>query len=200
MYWSSFRRKYDNPHENIIMIERTAVATITILPSSARAQILRWSHATVFCMGGRPGLLASAGNCTRCPVACAVHHAGRRSCSSELPRTVFDHQIDWSRLSGLRGLQDIFYPQPSPSSAALMKELDAIDALRTGFFTNALNPKTTLFVVSVYTQIVQPENIDCGASGLWIIHVTGALGVVQPGDSLFRKNICVQRCCNTRSY
>jgi threonine/homoserine/homoserine lactone efflux protein len=38
-----------------------------------------------------------------------------------------------------------------------MKELDAIDALRTGFFTNALNPKTTLFVVSVYTQIVQPE-------------------------------------------
>ena len=29
-------------------------------------------------------------------------------------------------------------------------------ALRTGFFTNALNPKTTLFVVSVFSQVVQP--------------------------------------------
>ncbi|GAB3625303.1 lysine transporter LysE [Pandoraea terrae] len=29
-------------------------------------------------------------------------------------------------------------------------------ALRTGFLTNALNPKTTLFVVSTFTQVVQP--------------------------------------------
>nr|WP_286089091.1 LysE family translocator [Pseudomonas sp. MWU13-3659] len=29
-------------------------------------------------------------------------------------------------------------------------------ALRTGFMTNALNPKTMLFVVSAYTQVVQP--------------------------------------------
>jgi RhtB (resistance to homoserine/threonine) family protein len=35
--------------------------------------------------------------------------------------------------------------------------LSTLGALRTGFFTNALNPKTTLFVVSVYTQVVRPE-------------------------------------------
>jgi len=29
-------------------------------------------------------------------------------------------------------------------------------ALRTGFLTNALNPKTMLFVISAYTQVVQP--------------------------------------------
>jgi threonine/homoserine/homoserine lactone efflux protein len=29
--------------------------------------------------------------------------------------------------------------------------------LGTGFLTNALNPKTTLFVVSTYTQVVQPD-------------------------------------------
>jgi len=29
-------------------------------------------------------------------------------------------------------------------------------AMRTGFLTNALNPKTMLFVVSAYTQVVQP--------------------------------------------
>ena len=29
-------------------------------------------------------------------------------------------------------------------------------ALRTGFLTNALNPKTMLFVISAFTQVVQP--------------------------------------------
>lgn len=32
----------------------------------------------------------------------------------------------------------------------------SLRALRTGFFTNALNPKTMLFVISAYTQVVQP--------------------------------------------
>lgn len=32
----------------------------------------------------------------------------------------------------------------------------SLSALRTGFFTNALNPKTMLFVISAYTQVVQP--------------------------------------------
>ncbi|NMV39308.1 LysE family transporter [Ralstonia insidiosa] len=34
--------------------------------------------------------------------------------------------------------------------------LSASAALRMGFLTNALNPKTTLFVVSTYTQVVHP--------------------------------------------
>lgn len=32
--------------------------------------------------------------------------------------------------------------------------VSALGALRQGFFTNALNPKTTLFVLSIYTQVV----------------------------------------------
>ncbi|MFF2328875.1 MULTISPECIES: LysE family transporter [unclassified Streptomyces] len=39
--------------------------------------------------------------------------------------------------------------------------LTRLGALRTGFLTNALNPKTTLFVVSTFTQVVGP------ATGLW---------------------------------
>ncbi|MFF0061691.1 LysE family translocator [Streptomyces sp. NPDC005279] len=35
-------------------------------------------------------------------------------------------------------------------------ELTRLGALRTGFLTNALNPKTTLFVVSTFTQVVGP--------------------------------------------
>ncbi|MCX4969117.1 LysE family transporter [Streptomyces sp. NBC_00654] len=36
-------------------------------------------------------------------------------------------------------------------------ELSRFGALRTGFLTNALNPKTTLFVVSTFTQVVGPD-------------------------------------------
>lgn len=32
----------------------------------------------------------------------------------------------------------------------------ALQALRTGFLTNCLNPKTMLFVISAFTQVVQP--------------------------------------------
>lgn len=35
--------------------------------------------------------------------------------------------------------------------------LSTASALRTGFMTNALNPKTTLFVVSTYTQVVHAD-------------------------------------------
>lgn len=33
-------------------------------------------------------------------------------------------------------------------------EINSLEAMKYGFFTNALNPKTTLFVISTYTQIV----------------------------------------------
>lgn len=34
--------------------------------------------------------------------------------------------------------------------------LSDFGALRTGFFTNVLNPKTTVFIVSVFIQVIQP--------------------------------------------
>ncbi|MFJ7200822.1 MULTISPECIES: LysE family translocator [unclassified Streptomyces] len=40
-------------------------------------------------------------------------------------------------------------------------QLTRLGALRTGFLTNALNPKTTLFVVSTFTQVVGP------GTGVW---------------------------------
>ena len=32
-----------------------------------------------------------------------------------------------------------------------------LGALRTGFLTNALNPKTTVFIVSLFMQVVDPQ-------------------------------------------
>ncbi|MFJ6798326.1 LysE family translocator [Streptomyces sp. NPDC091268] len=39
--------------------------------------------------------------------------------------------------------------------------LTPLGAMRSGFLTNVLNPKTTLFVVSTFTQVVDPQ------TGLW---------------------------------
>ena len=44
-------------------------------------------------------------------------------------------------------------PQTDHAAAALS---DAA-ALRTGFLTNVLNPKTTVFIVSLFMQVVQPD-------------------------------------------
>jgi RhtB (resistance to homoserine/threonine) family protein len=35
--------------------------------------------------------------------------------------------------------------------------LSSFGALRTGFLTNVLNPKTTIFIVSLFMQVVQPQ-------------------------------------------
>ncbi|MFP8965181.1 LysE family transporter [Pokkaliibacter sp. CJK22405] len=48
--------------------------------------------------------------------------------------------------------------QPSTSSVASdARPMSDFAALRTGFLTNALNPKTTVFVVSLFMQVVNPD-------------------------------------------
>ncbi|MDC5507632.1 LysE family translocator [Acinetobacter baumannii] len=46
-----------------------------------------------------------------------------------------------------------FTQKPVLDTAAL-NSIGTLQAIKYGFFTNALNPKTTLFVISTYTQIV----------------------------------------------
>lgn len=41
--------------------------------------------------------------------------------------------------------------------AARVRALSDLGALRVGFLTNATNPKTTLFVVSLFTQVISPQ-------------------------------------------
>lgn len=47
-------------------------------------------------------------------------------------------------------------PGGAPAQAAEAPLSDAA-ALRTGFLTNALNPKTTVFIVSLFMQVVRPD-------------------------------------------
>jgi threonine/homoserine/homoserine lactone efflux protein len=53
------------------------------------------------------------------------------------------------------------FTNKTPVSLSMEQTADALSpwaALRSGFLTNALNPKTMLFVVSTYTQVVRPES------------------------------------------
>ena len=44
-----------------------------------------------------------------------------------------------------------------PQQVVAAPQLSDWQALRVGFLTNALNPKTTLFVVALFTQVISPD-------------------------------------------
>ena len=139
------------------MIELAAVATITILavisPGADFAMVTRNS----ILYGRSAGLLASLGIALGVQLHVLYTMLGVGLVLQKSPGLFSIIKLIGAVYLVYVGYKTFFTPRPSTSSAAPLKELDAIDALRTGFFTNALNPKTTLFVVSVYTQIVQPE-------------------------------------------
>jgi RhtB (resistance to homoserine/threonine) family protein len=53
------------------------------------------------------------------------------------------------------------------------KEMSALAAVRSGFLTNLLNPKATLFVLALFTQVVSPETplLAKGVYGLTAVSV-----------------------------
>lgn len=42
------------------------------------------------------------------------------------------------------------------SAGIVQKEIPVMQAIRTGFFTNVLNPKATLFFLALFTQVIDP--------------------------------------------
>lgn len=138
------------------MVELLAVAVITILavisPGADFAMVTRNSV-----LYGRPaGLLASLG------IAMGVQlHVLYTMLGVGLVIQNSPHWFSVIKLAGALYLVYVGYKtftsRPCASAGpGAPGGLNALGALRTGFFTNALNPKTTLFVVSVYTQVVHP--------------------------------------------
>ncbi|MFK0274953.1 LysE family transporter [Ensifer sp. NPDC090286] len=54
------------------------------------------------------------------------------------------------------GIQMLRAKQAEEAALAAPPALSDLGALRMGFLTNALNPKTTIFVVSLFMQVVEP--------------------------------------------
>ncbi|MDV6252597.1 LysE family translocator [Vibrio sp. EA2] len=58
------------------------------------------------------------------------------------------------------GISALFYKKGDSCQSDLSSKTDNISdikAFRAGFISNALNPKTTLFFLSIFTQVVSPE-------------------------------------------
>lgn len=140
------------------MIELITVATITLLavisPGADFAMVTRNSMV----LSRRAGVLTATGIALGVLIHVAYSMAGigllisRSILLFSLIKFAGAAYLIYLGVSMMRAKKtDPSEAQPEPAA------LSDFDALKTGFFTNALNPKTTLFVVSLFTQVISPQ-------------------------------------------
>ncbi|WP_031154185.1 LysE family translocator [Streptomyces erythrochromogenes] len=138
------------------MTEVIAVAVITLLavisPGADFAMVVRNSY-----LYGRPtGLFAAAGVAAGVlvHVSYTMLGVGLLIASSTALFTVIKlagaAYLVWIGMRTFRARAEVTVDLESKP------QLTRLGAMRSGFLTNVLNPKTTLFVVSTFTQVVDP--------------------------------------------
>jgi len=135
--------------------ELLAVALFTLLavisPGADFAMVTRSSYA----QGRKAGLAAAAGIALGVQVHVLYTVLGIAVIISQSPVLFLAMKVLGAGYLIYLGYQSLTNTtrislEGQPSATGLLA------AMRTGFLTNALNPKTMLFVVSAYTQVVQP--------------------------------------------
>ena len=140
------------------MIEALAVATITILavisPGADFAMVTRNS----MILSRRAGVLTATGISLGVLVHVAYSMAGIGLLIAQ--SIVLFSLIKFAGAAYLiyLGFTMLRAKKTDPTdAAATVAPLSDLAALKIGFFTNALNPKTTLFVVALFTQVISPN-------------------------------------------
>jgi len=138
------------------MLELLTVATITILavisPGADFAMVTRNSMV----ISRRAGVLTAAGIALGVLVHVAYSLLGvglvlsRSAVLFDLIKYLGAAYLVFLGFGMLRA-------RPATPGAAPAAPLSDFGALRTGFLTNATNPKTTLFVVSLFAQVISPR-------------------------------------------
>lgn len=138
------------------MTELIAVALFTLLavisPGADFAMVTRSSYA----QGRKAGLAAAVGIALGVQVHVLYTVLGIALIISQSPALFLSMKVlgagylIYLGYQSLTNTQHISFDGVAPSVASVLQ------ALRTGFLTNAFNPKTMLFVISAYTQVVQP--------------------------------------------
>lgn len=138
------------------MIALLAVALITLLASIVPGPDFAMVTRASYLYGRRAGLLAAFGIAlgvqvhvcyTMFGVALLIASSPTVFTAIKLAGAIYLIMIGgktWANRAGL--VIDLHGGAPVPQRQILLN----------GFLTNALNPKTTLFVISTYTQVVQP--------------------------------------------
>lgn len=136
------------------MTELLAVALFTLLavisPGADFAMVTRSSYA----QGRRAGLAAAVGIALGVQVHVLYTVLGIALIISQSPALFLGMKVLGAGYLIYLGYQSLTNTarinlEGQPSGSSLLA------VLRTGFLTNALNPKTMLFVISAYTQVVQ---------------------------------------------
>ncbi|MFZ6640089.1 LysE family translocator [Undibacterium sp. TC4M20W] len=139
------------------MTELIAVAIITILavisPGADFAMVTRNSYL----YGRRAGLLAASGIALGVQVHVMYTMLGVGLLIAKSPSLYFAIKIIGAVYLIYIGYQTFFARAVISTEAGAGQSLNNLAALRAGFMTNAFNPKTTLFVLSTYTQVVQVD-------------------------------------------
>jgi len=139
------------------MTELIAVAIITILavisPGADFAMVTRNSYL----YGRRAGLLAASGIALGVQVHVMYTMLGVGLLISKSPGLYFVIKIIGAIYLIYIGYQTFFARAVVSTETGAGQSLNNLAALRAGFMTNAFNPKTTLFVLSTYTQVVQVD-------------------------------------------
>ena len=186
------------------MIELFAVASITMLavisPGADFAMVTRNS----LLHGRRAGLLAAVGIASGVQLHVLYSMLGVALLIQQSPQW-----FDVIKLAGavyliFVGWQTIRSRPATDMSGHSQLRLSPLAAWRSGFFTNALNPKTTLFVVSVYAQVVQPGTpllVQIGyglfmslAHWVWFSVVTVVFSEPRLRNQMLRRQVVLNGC------
>jgi len=140
------------------MVELIAVITITVLavisPGADFAMVTRNS----LLYGRRAGLLAAVGIAGGVQLHVFYSMLGVAVLIQQSPQWFSAIKVCGALYLIYVGYQTWHSSAPSTEvSRSASGELGTWKALSAGFFTNALNPKTTLFVLSVYSQIINRD-------------------------------------------
>ena len=144
------------------MLELATVAAITVLavisPGADFAMVSRNS----ILYGRAAGLLSSLGIATGVQLHVFYTMIGVGLLIRSSPNLFIAIKILGALYLIYIGYRTFFSTPPSNKVSMTEDKEDSTDlsakeAFKNGFFTNALNPKTTLFVLSIYTQVVNPE-------------------------------------------
>jgi len=148
--------------------ELIAVALFTILavisPGADFAMVTRSSYA----QGRKAGLAAAAGIALGVQVHVLYTVLGIAVIISQSPTLFLAMKMVGAGYLVYLGYKSLTNTTRISLDGLAHSKVSVASALRTGFLTNALNPKTMLFVVSAYTQVVQPGSplamdFACGA-------------------------------------
>ncbi|OKP03448.1 LysE family translocator [Xenorhabdus eapokensis] len=136
------------------MIELFAIATVTILavisPGADFAMITRNS----LIYGRKSGIYSSLGISTGVLVHVFYTLIGIGVLISQTPSLFSIIRIVGALYLIYIGYNTFISKNTAFDNSEKSEIIGNFDSFKNGFFTNALNPKTTLFVLSVYTQIV----------------------------------------------